>query len=107
MEVVLAQFARFIAAALGMLLNTFFWLIIIGAVLSWVNPDPRNPIVRFIHGVTEPALYQVRRRLPFVVVGGLDLSPVVIILCIMFAQMVIVDSLRRLADGIALRAGAY
>src|SRR5204863_426703 len=83
--------------ALRLLLTCDFWLIIIGAVLSWVSPDPRNPIVRFIYGVTEPVLYQVRRRLPFVIVGGLDLSPIVVILAIMFAQTVIVQSLRRLA----------
>ena len=95
-QYVLAQFTRFIADALSLLLNFYFWLIIIGAVLSWVSPDPRNPIVRFIYGVTEPVLYQVRRHLPFVIVGGLDLSPIVVILVIMFAQTVIVQSLRRL-----------
>jgi YggT family protein len=96
-QFVLRQFVLFVAQALSMLLNLYFWLIIIGAVLSWVSPDPRNPIVRFIYGVTEPLLYQVRRRLPFVIVGGLDLSPIVVILAIMFAQTVIVQSLRRLA----------
>ena len=96
-QFMLGQFTRFVADALSLLLNFYFWLIIIGAVLSWVNPDPRNPIVRFIYGVTEPVLYQVRRRLPFVIVGGLDLSPIVVILAIMFAQTVIVQSLRRLA----------
>src|SRR5438094_6668236 len=96
-QFVLRQFVLFVAQALNMLLQLYFWLIIIGAVLSWVNPDPRNPIVRFIYGVTEPVLYQVRRRLPFVIVGGLDLSPIVVILAIMFAQTVIVQSLRRLA----------
>src|SRR5947199_9394044 len=94
-QFVLRQFVLFVAQALNMLLQLYFWLIIIGAVLSWVNPDPRNPIVRFIYGVTEPVLYQVRRRLPFVIVGGLDLSPIVVILAIMFAQTFIVQSLRR------------
>jgi YggT family protein len=96
-QFVLGQFMRFVADALSLLLNLYFWLIIIGAILSWVSPDPRNPIVRFIYGVTDPVLYQVRRRLPFVIVGGLDLSPIVVILAIMFAQTVIVQSLRRLA----------
>src|SRR2546428_12435183 len=93
-QFVLRQFVLFVAQALNMLLQLYFWLIIIGAVLSWVNPDPRNPIVRFIYGVTEPVLYQVRRRLPFVIVGGLDLPPIVVILVIMIAQTVIVQSLR-------------
>src|SRR5204862_6197814 len=100
-QFMLGQFTRFVADALSLLLNFYFWLIIIGAVLSWVSPDPRNPIVRFIYGVTEPVLYQVRRRLPFVIVGGLDLSPIVVILAIMFAQTVIVQSLRRLALGMS------
>ncbi len=97
LQFVLGRFTFWVADALGLLLNFYFWLIIIGAVLSWVSPDPRNPIVRFIYGVTEPVLYQVRRRLPFVIVGGLDLSPILVILAIMFAQTVIVQSLRRLA----------
>jgi YggT family protein len=96
-QFVLGRFTFFIAQALSYLLTFYFWLIIVGAVLSWVSPDPRNPIVRFIYGVTEPVLYQVRRRLPFVIVGGLDLSPIVVILAIMFAQTVIVQTLYRLA----------
>ena len=103
---VLAQFTRFIAWALSQLLSFYFLLIIVGALLSWVSPDPRNPIVRFIYGVTEPLLYQVRRRLPFVIVGGLDLSPIVVILGIMFARMVIVEPLGRLADEIEFKLSA-
>src|SRR5947199_7934745 len=97
LQFVLGRFTFWVADALGLLLNFYFRLIIIGSVLSWVSPDPRNPIVRFIYGVTEPVLYQVRRRLPFVIVGGLDLSPIVVILAIMFAQTVILQSRRRLA----------
>ena len=105
-QFVLAQFMRFVADGLSLLLNLYFWLIIIGAVLSWVSPDPRNPIVRFIYGVTDPVLHQVRRRLPFVIVGGLDLSPIVVILGIMFAQTVIVQSLRRLAFEMSARGAS-
>jgi len=105
-QYVLGQFVHFVATALNMLLTFYFWLILIGAVLSWVSPDPRNPIVRFIYGVTEPLLYQVRRRLPFVVVGGLDLSPIVVILGITFVRMVIVEPLHRLAFEIQSTVGA-
>src|SRR5258707_15870754 len=91
LQFVLGRFTFWVADALGLLLNFYFWLIIIGAVLSWVSPDPRNPIVRFIYGVTEPVLYQVRRRGPLVIVGGVALSPTVVILPIMFAQTVIVQ----------------
>jgi YggT family protein len=105
-QFILGQFVHFIASALSLLLNFYFWLIIIGALLSWVSPDPRNPIVRFIYGVTEPVLYHIRRRLPFVIVGGLDLSPIVVILGILFAQTVIVESLRLLAYDIQKHASA-
>jgi YggT family protein len=105
---VLAQFTAFLADALNMLLTLYLWIVIAAAVLSWVSPDPRNPIVRFLYSVTEPVLYQVRRRLPFVRAGGIDFSPLVIILAIMFAQRVVVGSLRQLAvqiiQGSALRA---
>src|SRR6266581_903052 len=93
----LRNFIEAVAFTLNSLLSIYFWIVLISALLSWVSPDPRNPIVRFLYGVTEPVLYQIRRRLPFVVAGGLDLSPIVVILAIMFAQTVIVQSLRRLA----------
>src|SRR2546422_8699608 len=95
-QFMLGQFTRFVADALSLLLNFYFWLIIIGAVLSWGSPDPRNPIVRFIYGVTEPVPYQVRRRLPFVIVRGPHLPPIGVILAIMVAPPVIVQCLRPL-----------
>jgi YggT family protein len=96
-QYVLGQFTAFLADALNMLLTLYLWIVIAAAVLSWVSPDPRNPIVRFLYSVTEPVLYQVRRRFPFVHAGGLDFSPIVVILAIMFARTVVVRSLYRLA----------
>jgi len=96
-QFMLGQFTRFVADALSLLLNFYFWLIIIGAVLSWVSPDPRNPIVRFIYGVTEPVLSWVRRHLPFLILGGFDLSPIVLLFAIRFTQRVLVVSLYELA----------
>ncbi|NPA28225.1 MAG: YggT family protein [Epsilonproteobacteria bacterium] len=61
------------------LLNIYSWLVIIAALLSFVNPDPRNQIVQFIRSLTEPLFEFVRRKMPFVVVNGIDLSPIVII----------------------------
>jgi YggT family protein len=101
-QVVLRQCIEFLAWMLDSLLSLYFWIIIISALLSWVNPDPRNPIVRFLYGVTEPVLYQVRRRLPFVYSSGIDFSPIVVIFAIAFAQRVIVRSLYELAFRIAL-----
>jgi len=65
-------------------------------VLSWVNPDPYNTIVKFIYKITEPVLYQIRKRIPDDL-GGLEISPVIAILVIIFLQTFVVASLHRLA----------
>jgi YggT family protein len=82
-----------IATVLDLALNIYMWLIIARALLSWVNPDPYNPIVRFLYNVTEPVLGYLRRRVP-VVLGGLDLSPLIIIAAIMFLRIFLVQTLR-------------
>ncbi|MDQ7835920.1 MAG: YggT family protein [Humidesulfovibrio sp.] len=64
------------------LLNLYMWVVIISALLSWVNPDPYNPIVRFLRGITDPVYARIRRLMPFVVIGGMDLSPVVVIVAV-------------------------
>ena len=58
------------------------WIVIIAALVSWVNPDPRNPIVRFLWGVTEPLFKPIRRLLPPSRTGGIDLSPIFVLLAI-------------------------
>ncbi|MCU0559277.1 MAG: YggT family protein [Desulfobacterales bacterium] len=88
-----------LAKVLGLVLNIFMWIIIARAVLSWVSPDPYNPIVRFIHGVTEPVLSQFRRRLPLVF-GGIDLAPLVVLLLIIFLETFVVGSLLQMAAGL-------
>ncbi len=60
-------------------INLYVWVIIIAALLSFVNPDPRNQIVQIIRGLTEPVFSFVRSKVPFVVVSGIDLSPILII----------------------------
>jgi YggT family protein len=92
---VLANFVSAIAAALNIVLTLYMWIVIARALISWVNPDPRNPIVRFLHNATEPLLYRVRRVLPFM--GGLDLSPLVVIIAIVFLEQFLVGSLQGLA----------
>ena len=77
-------------------LTIYMWLIVARAILSWVNPDPYNPIVRFLYNVTEPVLGWVRRRVP-IVFGGLDLSPILVLLAIVFLQKFLVASLMDLA----------
>jgi len=93
---ILANFLKAIAAVLDVALTIYMWVIIIRALISWVNPDPYNPIVRFLYAITEPVLYRIRRYLP-VVFGGFDLSPMVVILCIIFLQKFLVSTLYQLA----------
>ena len=84
-----------LAKLLNIVLEAYFWIIIARALISWVNPDPYNPIVRFLHRVTEPVLRPIRHRLPATM--GLDLSPLVVIVAIKLAEWVVVDSLRDFA----------
>lgn len=92
---ILANFLVAVAGVLSLVLTLYFWILIARALLSWVNPDPRNPIVRFLHNATEPVLYPVRRVLPYM--GGVDLSPLVVIAAIYFLQIFLVGSLTDLA----------
>lgn len=77
------------------LLWLYTWIIIVAALISWVSPDPFNPVVRFLRQVTEPVLAPVRRRLPPWKTGGLDFSPLIVILAIQFVQQVILPFLLR------------
>jgi YggT family protein len=85
-----------IARLLELVLWAYFWMIIARAVLSWVNPDPFNPIVRFLHRATEPVLRPIRHRLPTFQMG-LDLSPMIVLLAIYFLESFLIGSLRDLA----------
>lgn len=86
-----------IASVLSLVLTLYFWIVIISAVLSWVNPDPYNPIVRTLRNLTEPVFYRIRRTFPFVVISGIDLSPIVVILGIHFLERFVVASLASFA----------
>jgi len=88
-----------VATVLDYVLYIFMIITIARAVLSWVSPDPHNPIVRFIHNVTEPVLYQIRKRLPMMF-GGMDFSPIAVILIIIFLRIFVVESLKGLAASI-------
>ncbi len=68
-------------------LSLYFWVIIAGVVLSWVNPDPYNPIVRGIRALTEPVFYRIRKWMPFTYISGIDFSPFVVVLGIKFVQI--------------------
>ena len=82
---------------LGSLLNLYFWIVIIAAVLTWVRPDPYNPIVRTLRALTEPVFYRVRKWLPFTYTTGMDFSPVVVLLSIELFNRIVVASLAQYA----------
>lgn len=88
-----------VATVIDYVLVFYMFITIARAVLSWVSPDPYNPIVRFIHNVTEPVLYQIRKRLPLMY-GGIDFSPIIVILIIIFLRIFVVNSLEGLAGSL-------
>ncbi len=93
---VFGNFLAAIAKIIDIALTLYMWIIIARAVVSWVNPDPYNPIIRFLNAVTEPVLYQIRRRIP-ISFGGIDFSPIIVILAIIFIQSFLVNSLAQMA----------
>ena len=93
---VISNFLVAVAKVLDIALSIFMWIIIARAILSWVSPDPYNPIVRFIHNITEPVLYQVRKKIPLSF-GGMDFSPIIILMAIIFLQQFVVRSLQLFA----------
>ena len=94
--VVLGQITGAIAWMLNSLLWTYWWIVLGSVIVSWVNADPYNPIVRAIISVTEPVLYRIRRSLP-VFGGGMDFSPIIVWAAILFLQTFLVRSLADLA----------
>ena len=94
---VAGYFLYAVAKVIDTVLFMYMILIIARAVLSWVSPDPFNPIVRFIHNITEPVLYRIRSKLP-VSFGGIDLSPIIVILAIYFLRIWVPVSLEKFAQ---------
>ncbi len=101
MSILTGNFVGAVATVLRLALNIYLYIIIARAVLSWVSADPYNPIVRFIHNTTEPLLYRIRSKLP-ISFGGIDFSPIVVILVIYFLQKFIVDSLYMMSQRMLL-----
>jgi len=81
-----------VAKIVDTLLEVYKWVIIIAALISWVNPDPYNPIVRFLHAVTEPVFRPIRRLVGYRL-GPIDISPIIVILAIIFIQSFLVRTL--------------
>ncbi len=93
---VLGYLIAAVANLVNLVLIAYMWIIIARAIISWVSPDPYNPIVRFLYRVTEPVLRPIRYRLPTFAMG-LDLSPMVVLLGIYFLQQFLVPVLYRIA----------
>ncbi len=85
-----------LATMLDMALTIYMWLIIVRSLISWVNPDPYNPIVQFLIRATEPVLMRVRAFIPFRNIG-IDLSPIIVIFAIIFFKQAVVLSLMQAA----------
>ncbi len=90
-----------IAMILGSLLDIYFWIVVIAALITWVNPNPYNPIVRLLRSLTQPVFYRVRKWLPFTYIAGIDFSPVVVLIAIELANRIIVKSLAQYAAQLA------
>ena len=95
--IVLANTLSAVALVFGSLLSLYFWIVIIAALLTWVRPDPYNPIVRALRTMTEPVFFRVRKWLPFTYTSGMDFSPVVVLLCIELFNRIVVASLAQYA----------
>ena len=90
----LGNFILAIAKLISVALSAYIWIVIGRAVISWVNADPYNPIVRFLVQVTDPLLLRIRRYVP--PIGGMDLSPMILILAIVFLQSFLVPTLMQI-----------
>lgn len=99
--IVLSNTLSALAMVLGTLLNIYFWIVLVACLISWVNPNPYNPIVRALRMLTEPVFYRVRKWLPFTYAAGIDFSPVVVLIAIELANRIIVKSLAEYAAHLA------
>jgi len=92
----IGNFLSALATVLDYALSLYMIIIIVRALISWVSPDPYNPIVRFLYAVTEPVLSPIRRMLPFTSMG-IDFSPIIVFLVIIFLKGFVIASLTQLA----------
>lgn len=96
---ILANFISALAKVFDYGLTIYMYIIIARAVISWVNPDPYNPIVQFLYRITEPVLTPIRRLVPIYKIG-VDISPIIVIMAIFFLQNFLVISLLQLANSL-------
>jgi YggT family protein len=90
---VMGNLIEAVAIILDRVLQIYSWVVMIAVLVSWVNPDPFNPVMRFLRAATEPAFAALRRALPFLQVGMIDLSPIALFFLIWFLRMFLVTTL--------------
>ena len=96
---VISTFIQAHAQILSMVINIYIWVVIIAALISWVRPDPYNPIVQILYKLTEPLYARIRRLIP-TIIGGVDLTPILVILALKFIDLFLVQLLFSLARNI-------
>lgn len=92
---ILGNFIAAVAKLVNFIFDFYIIIVVARAVISWVNADPYNPIVRFLRQATDPLLSRIRRYIP--ALGGFDISPMLLILAIIFLQSLIVPTLQQIA----------
>lgn len=101
--IALGNFLIALAGVLSAVINIYYWILLARVILSWVSPDPRNPIVQFIYSATEPLLEKVRRKIP--PLGMLDISVIVVFLALMFFDRFLVQTLADYGQTIRVTGG--
>lgn len=96
---VISTFIQALAQILSMVINIYIWVVIIAALISWVRPDPYNPIVQILYKLTEPLYARIRRLIP-TIIGGVDLTPILVILALKFIDLFLVQLLFSLSRNI-------
>jgi YggT family protein len=90
---IVANFLVAVARVLDIGINVFIWLIVIRAIVSWISVDPFNPIVQFLNKSTDPLLFPIRKLLPFSLKWSIDITPIIAVLILIFAQSFVVNTL--------------
>lgn len=96
---VLSTLIEALAQILSMVINIYIWIVIIAALITWVRPDPYNPIVQILYKLTEPLYAKIRKAIP-TLIGGIDIAPIIVILALQFINLFIVKLLLRLANSL-------
>lgn len=96
---VLSTLIEALAQILSMAINIYIWIVIIAALITWVRPDPYNPIVQILYKLTEPLYAKIRKVIP-TLIGGIDIAPIIVILALQFINLFVVKLLLRLANSL-------